>query len=369
MLSRILRKIKSVENSPAGKNIYIHIGISKTGTTAIQKFFHKNNDLLNSKGFHYIHSGRAAGGACHHHLARLYKSGAGRSQDILAIRDEMARSDSHSFIISSEMFEYLGRSQIRQLKRDFAGYTIILVVYLRYQDQALSSMYNELVKKHACATSFSEHVRETPRKGLLLYGKMLGLWEKELGRNNIRVRVFDRERLLGGNVVEDVCATVGMDIRDIKLPESAANTSISAAAICLLREINARMDFSIDHGAYYGLACRLAFILDELIREEFPELDQYVNSYFSSRAEYDELMAYYHRDNVRISRRYLAGEGFSVREFSPAEELADDSKREVLIALAKKLGIPEGYDGKDAAALARLVARFWSAELRKLCKL
>ncbi|SDZ78804.1 hypothetical protein [Microbulbifer marinus] len=368
MLSRLIGKIKKAGDCSVNRNIYIHIGISKTGTTAIQKFFHKNSEMLASKGFHYVRGGRAEGGACHHHLARLYKSGNARREDVLALRDEMAQSDSHSFIISSEMFEYLGPSQIKQLKRDFEGYTLILVVYLRYQDQALSSMYNELVKKHACATSFSEHVRETPRKGLLLYGKMLKQWEKEFGRNNIRVRVYDRERLRGGNVIEDMCVTIGMDVRDINIPDSSANPSISAAAIHLLRDINSHMDYSIDHAEHYGLACKLAFTLDKLIRNEFPCFDHNASSYFPSCGEYDELMEYYRRDNLRISRRYLSGEGFSEREFSSAKELTDGSKRDVLIALAEKLGIPRDCDKMEVAALTRLIAEFWSGELRRLCK-
>ncbi len=289
------------------------------------------------------------------------------SGEVSAIRNEIGNSDCHSFIISSEMFEYLTRSQIKQLKRDFEGFELILVVYLRYQDQALSSMYNELVKKHACTVSFSEHLRDTPRKGLLLYGDMLKSWERELGKKNIRVRIFDREKLTGGNVIKDMLTAIGINDLNVDTPGFAANQSVSSAAISVLRDINAQMDYSVDHAAHYGLACRLALILDKLVRSKFPELDHDTNNYFSTKNDYEELMEYYRRDNVRISRRYFFGGNFSLRNFSPAGEITEKSKRDILMALVERLEISAERVDKSATELTKLVAEYWSEELRRLC--
>ena len=35
------------------KTIYLHIGVSKTGTTSIQRFLYKNRELLKDKGILY----------------------------------------------------------------------------------------------------------------------------------------------------------------------------------------------------------------------------------------------------------------------------------------------------------------------------
>ncbi|QKX18093.1 hypothetical protein [Microbulbifer sp. YPW1] len=366
MLGKLISRLTS--NRSTGKTVYLHAGISKTGTTAIQKYFHANTELLRAQGIHYLSAGRAERGESHHLLARMYKRD-GCSSDVLAqIRDEISDSDCRTFVVSSEMFEYLGPSQIRQLHDDFSPHEVVLVLYLRYQDQALSSMYNELVKKHACATTFPKHLEVTPRKDLLRYSKLLRPWEKELGRESIRVRIFDRERLAGGNVVSDMLSVVGCNSAPSIVPESITNKSVSAIAIRVLALINSHLTYKVDHSANYGEACRLALRLDELVRREFPLLDHDCNSYFTSDKEYRNFLAFYRADNAVLSRRYLSGQTMAQGTYRPTAELSGEHVRKILERLAQDLGVTDRGSPMSGSELAKSIAIFWSDRLRSACE-
>ncbi|MCK7597352.1 hypothetical protein M0G74_08715 [Microbulbifer sp. CAU 1566] len=366
MLDKLISKW--TRNRSTGKTIYLHAGISKTGTTAIQKYFHVNAEHLRTQGIHYLSSGRAERGESHHLLARTYKRDDRADQLVAEIQEEIALSECQAFVISSEMFEYLGSRQIRQLKDDFHPHEVVLVLYLRYQDQALSSMYNELVKKHACSTTFSKHLEVTPRKALLQYSKMLKPWEQEFGVGNIRVRIFDRERLVGGNVVSDMLSVVGCESAPSDIPVSAANKSVSAVAIRVLALINQHLDYQVDHSANYGEACRLALRLDGLVRREFPLLEHDCNSYFDSDQEYKDFLAFYRADNAVLSQRYLSGKSMVPGSYRPAEVLSDEQLVSILRELVDELGIPTQGASMATIELVKLIAVFWSEKLRNACE-
>lgn len=361
---------RSLKKKKTTKTVYLHIGISKTGSTAIQKYLHKNSDSLKAVGVHYVASGRKGDGESHHQLARLYKNDIDATTEIASVISEIDRSDCQSFILSSELFEYLKLNQIRRLSRDLGSYRIVVVVYLRRQDEALFSMYKELVKKHACATSFSGYFDETQRKGLLLFSKMLSRWERVLGRENVRARVFSRKCLVGGSVIPDILDLVEIKGSAPPYPSKPANPAISAVAVEILRDINANMHYVVDHASNYGLACKLANRLDALVREKFPYLDHDNSCLFSSASEREKVFGYYLRDNKRLSKRYFGGGGILLGsdDSTTGFGLPTDVRREILMGLAEDLKISKIAGSESSEELMILIAGFWSEKLRSICE-
>lgn len=350
------------------KKIYFHIGISKTGTTTIQKYLNENTDFLESIGVRYICSGRSRGTESHQRLARIYKQGLDSAGVIQEIRQEIANSKCHSFIISSEMFEGLSDEGISRIKRDFCGFNLVLVVYLRYQDQAISSMYNEMVKKHACNVSFSDYVLTTPRKDLLFYGKMLDRWARFLGKKNIRVRVFDPSSFYRGDLIQDFLMAIERPHNNINTGIfTRKNEAVSSVAVDILANINRAMSYSVDHVRHYGLACSLAGILDRLIRDKFPELDKGANSFFVSKEEYEKFMSRYSDDNAMVSKHYLNGEPFCSKGFFQRQNVASSERKDILIALSETLGLKGDLRSMSTDDLVGLIADYWSVELKRLC--
>lgn len=368
MVSSLFKSWLAPKTGTSRKTVYLHIGISKTGTTAIQKFLNGETENLAAAGVQYLRAGRNTGGESHHRLARIYKAGSCGRGVLENIRQEILGSDCHSFVVSSEMFEYLEARSISRLKRDFSGFRLVLVVYLRYQDQAMSSMYNELVKKHACDLSFSEHVSTTPRKDLLLYGKMLDKWSKALGKENIRARIFEKDRFYNGDLIQDFLNVIDVAGTAFESRSFQKNEAVSSVVVQILSDINRSMSYSVDHAKHYGPACKLSGILTRLIKEQFPEIAGNTNSFFSSESEYNNFIEYYERDNAKISKKYLGGEPFRPSGFVKRAALAEVDKVKVLSALAKRLGLEVEQGVTTSQYYTSEIAGYWSSELQRLCE-
>lgn len=350
------------------KTLYIHIGISKTGSTAIQKFLDKNSTFLEDFGLHYVKAGRVPNGESHHLFARQSRSTDQESMVALVddIKKEICGSNCNKFIISSEGFEYLTNKDVCNLRRYFSFLNLNMVVYLRYQDHAISSMYNELVKKHACSDSFVAYVKKTPRVKLLKYTALLSRWERALGRRNLLVRVFDRNQFVGGDLIQDFLSTVGAEVFNYDLVSHSANEGVSNIAILLLAEINKHIDFEIDHVKNYGLACHLSRVLNNVIKSEFPSLAGASPSFFSSLDAYDSFMSVYKDDNCKVTSRYLNHQSLSSTFTSADSGITESLKLDILLALARKIDFSENAECLSANELIKKIGEYWSGKLRAL---
>jgi len=54
------------------KTIFLHIGLGKTGTTAIQSFLANNQDFLSTHGIKYIQAGGGSTGIGHQSFAKSF---------------------------------------------------------------------------------------------------------------------------------------------------------------------------------------------------------------------------------------------------------------------------------------------------------
>lgn len=124
--------------------LYVHIGMGKTGSTAIQKHFRANSDLLLDHGVLYPNSYMAYG-YVHYHLNAVFSFLPGEPKEIdRAIFDrEVAASGAHSIIISNEFFTTLGRANGDEFNEYFSGYDIKIVVFIRHHVDWFVSMYGQ----------------------------------------------------------------------------------------------------------------------------------------------------------------------------------------------------------------------------------
>ena len=133
------------------RKLYIHIGPHKTGTTTIQFNLNANQQLLTSKGILVPKAGRLQlKNPASHHLAweirqdRRFNKAKGTWSDLLAELND--QPDIKKVIVSSEEFEFLKLDQIEELHRITRQFDVYIVMYLRRQDQALQSIWTELIK-------------------------------------------------------------------------------------------------------------------------------------------------------------------------------------------------------------------------------
>ena len=213
------------------RRVILHIGRHKTGTTAIQRFLRKNGSLLAGHGFCYPDYGIRGFG--HHEMGAPITRGAlSRSRDRAAeiiggLRnglDTVIEGQGLPLVISSEAFQNCDPADVRAL---FQGFDVEVVVYLREQVKYLLSAYAQKVQASDYSHTLEEFFLASSKS---TYKEFLEDWERQFpGR--IRVKNYDRQELLSGNVVVDFCQTflgVDGDVVAARCHETDANPSLTS---------------------------------------------------------------------------------------------------------------------------------------------
>lgn len=143
------------------RNIYLHIGCGKTGSSALQVWLNQNSEKFESLGIHYP---RFEG-----EIRNAYQITSGNGfkavQEIQAggarhFFYDLAREYQGNVLLSSENFQLLDRDRLSEINSIFAelGYCPIVIVYLRDLLDILNSTYHQFVKRHLLKDSFHDFV-------------------------------------------------------------------------------------------------------------------------------------------------------------------------------------------------------------------
>ncbi|NCC94764.1 MAG: hypothetical protein EOM10_16105, partial [Opitutae bacterium] len=146
--------------------LYLHIGAPKTGSTALQRGLADSRESLLESGILYPEAASRAGG--HHDLAFLLH---GRYPEWAIPQDAPletlwaeleAEVGAHSgdVILSSENF-YLypapeALARLMEASEPFRRFRVRVVVYVRPQEAAVESWYNQAVKAQGVSAEFPD---------------------------------------------------------------------------------------------------------------------------------------------------------------------------------------------------------------------
>lgn len=209
--------------------VFLHIGIGKTGSSSIQSVLARNRHNLTRQSFVYPVTGvrHEVYGSGHFDLtpvdAREITGGLAHLYDQL--EDELASSGADKAIISSEFLAFACEGFVADLARRLARHEVRVIFYGREQCSLIESTYlwwqkigydylgNIQAFYQAHQASFDLHARVLP-------------WIRAFGSENIFCRLYDRQ-FLGGNVVEDFLKVVGLQLTSSAI-ESAENPSLPA---------------------------------------------------------------------------------------------------------------------------------------------
>ncbi|MFY0312378.1 hypothetical protein ACFMBG_21055 [Leisingera sp. D0M16] len=242
-----------------------HIGTPKTASTFLQNSFAANAgwlqqqgvlypDLLSRDANHITLFYAAQEGL--HDFSRDHglKSRAdvlkfrGRLKDQLASQAAKAPDGTHTMLISSENLtgNLVRPQEIANLREIFGDLfsEIRIVAYLRRQDDALLSMYGEYMRRGFNNMRFTEFLQAcmSPKSPApyLYYRRLLGWWIDAFGKEALDVRLYDRARLAGGDILQDFMTilfeTPLPGLQDLsRSPQD--NTGLSAPALEFLRQM------------------------------------------------------------------------------------------------------------------------------------
>lgn len=219
------------------KKIYIHTGQQKTGTSSLQRVLYENRSKLNEEGFSFFTidpQNRVIKDGNTGSWIQMEKRNAKDDATIVS-PDVLAKKLAelpHDVIISTEWFTWIFNEQeLIKFKEELSKFfnKIIIVVYIRRQDQQIISFYQQLSKKCRADSSF---FNESEPVAMPIYNKNLDYyfnynerisrWGNVFGNENIIIRVFDRKTLYQGDIVKDFC-----HLLKIKNIPSSVNENIS----------------------------------------------------------------------------------------------------------------------------------------------
>ncbi len=252
--------------------------MSKTGTTAIQKFFEANREALQPYGISYPYLEQRG--------ARPYRNG-----HFLSTRDYDSDLDKHNWgIVESELKQYdkvllsdetLFREggdvskfwEMLKRRTQKAGASLKAIVYIRRQDDFFWSYYIQLVQKLNRSLSLSESIlKEWMYMPCWNYYQYIKRIESVIGKENIIVRIYDRNHFKSdrGNIVDDTLEIFGVgpdQYQNLEFESKAVNPSIGDLTAAAKRYYN---QVFVEHRTklQYHVLNQLLYSADQKLSDE-----------------------------------------------------------------------------------------------------
>lgn len=296
----------------AVKNVYLHIGRGKTGTTAIQSFLSVNREVLLTHDIHYVLADSASWGRGHHGFAKsfidqppAYMEALGDAERArAAVREELLQVGAETVLLSSENLTMANIEKLALFCEGlFAAATIRIIFFARSQDELAESQYNQMIKAALTEKTFAEFVANEVDE--LDFAQLLAPWARRFGRENIITRVFDAE----GDVIADFLGCLGLAeplVGAVPALELSGNASPGFLALEIFRTLNK-----------YYFPQRQGFYLQ--LNQTIKPIDQ--PSLFFTAAQARAFRDQFRSSNQAFSRDYLGGERDDLggRKYSDAE--------------------------------------------------
>ncbi|UOK69810.1 hypothetical protein [Ancylobacter polymorphus] len=223
--------------------VIIHIGLHKTGSSAIQQFLALNASALGSQGVFYAPT--MPEWPNHSPLADAFRIGQDSSLGERLLEDLLRRSQGRELLISSEMFcePQIEASRFLDLLGDQKKKVI---AYIRHPCDIVLSAFGERVKYYP--NQYTSDVNDHP----LAYDPgQLDVLTTWIARNDIELILapYDRRQWHGGSLCVDFLRMIGaspdqMRANDFRVNESLSYTSVEILRRALLGGIEAH-DFDV----------------------------------------------------------------------------------------------------------------------------
>lgn len=176
--------------------LYFHIGIPKTGTTALQHFLTMNEDTLLDTRILYLKTGRTLYPFAHSDFffaVRNQEHRGQKAQDlgslVHGIKAEVRDSAVDRVILSCENFASL--RDFEEIRAAFGDFDVKVVVYLRKQDEWLYALYAHRVLYKGYAKEPYDLFDDLNH--LICYDALLERWGNAFGFSNLKVSLFGDE--------------------------------------------------------------------------------------------------------------------------------------------------------------------------------
>jgi hypothetical protein len=240
------------------KTLYVHLGMPKAGSTALQDFLYMNRELLERTGLLYPDPraleqfSRDPQKMTGHHIVPMYltgffwayypkKEGIEAADIFRFIKQQIAESTAQKVLLSSEACWFMLNRQdvVNEFADAFSDFDLKVIAYLRSQDDHIQSGYNECIKSSFYTMTVDEFIEDRFHDPSNHYYTHLMLWVNAIGYENVLTRLYDKNSLINGSIFQDLLAQCGyVWDQELRLPEKDANPRLSLNALMFQRCIN-----------------------------------------------------------------------------------------------------------------------------------
>jgi hypothetical protein len=209
----------------ADRRIFLHIGMSKAGSSAIQQALVSNADALAKSGICYPETGRRWGNA-HYKLLRDLRNG-GLGETLTGALQE-ARSK-ESVVLSCEGFWLIQDETLKDLHRAFEKYEVHIFFYLRRPSDYAASSYRQSIKHDGETRTPEEYWHDGRPHSHLNYSRQLKRWARYFP---LRVRSYEAVK---HGIEEDFLRAIGAPLRHHDTERRVANPTPNDSVMqCML---------------------------------------------------------------------------------------------------------------------------------------
>lgn len=275
------------------KKIFIHIGVGKTGTTAIQDSMMLHREEISGQGVLYPLTGIVGTG--HQALVTLWTDEFS-PESITVYSDllvEFEASGKNTMFISSEKFCYANGEFVRRISQVLEDYDVKIIVYVRSQIAQIESTFLLWLRLgYSYGGSFNSFF-ET-HLGSFDYNRIVSPWAVFFGADAIIAVAYDHPRLKS-DAFSDIEAVLGIKI---------ASDSLQISNKSLISDL-AHMLCEFDKSSP-----------DPLLREEIMGAMLNISSKFKKSSSFNLMDAekiqrvkdFYMVPNYEFANRYLSRE-------------------------------------------------------------
>lgn len=235
--------------------VTIHVGLDKTGTTAIQKWFMQNAGVVfKENAVRYPAVGRKWG----HHILVANYCGFGLPSDIRRLsehHDTMAEIETfykelqgRDVFLSTEHFSYgISQAAGQKLKTLFApSHDVRIFLVLRLIPAWLRSKYSESVK-WGYRGSFEDYVSNLS-KGMAGFAGIINFWRETFGDEQVVVKLYD---VIKTDLIGETLGVLGSSIpNDALTPKRKDNPSVGFGDLEVIRRCVQAMELDEGIQAY-----------------------------------------------------------------------------------------------------------------------
>ncbi|RLQ23694.1 hypothetical protein DWB85_00625 [Seongchinamella sediminis] len=284
------------------KKLYLHIGMGKTGTTALQNFFWENRKVLARHDVCYPEHGLMSN--AHHllspHVPRFLED-QWSFQAVDEWAPELVKSRQNRILLSSELMAWADEASARKFCAQVsAHFDLNVVVYLRRQDNIIMASYNQQIKAGPQRRRIDLIYRKQIER--FDFPRILAPWADSLGPGKLIVRPYERQQFYGGDIRRDFMKQVfKLELgEDFALSSANSNPRLSLAAGEYKRMVNCLVD-DAEHNQRFN----------QVLMDYSAEQDASSTSVFSSQSVLSpeqrlEIIDATRDANQFIARKYLS---------------------------------------------------------------